>query len=57
MNNSIPNFNWTSETNMIKQFLQNGYTDIQIEELFKQHRDNYLLNPANGINSLNDNFV
>ena len=55
--NAVPDFTWTSETNMIKQFLQNGYTDVQIAALFKSHRDNYLNQSNNGPKTLDENFA
>jgi len=52
----VPDFTWTSETNMIQQFLELGYTDRQIEDLFKSHRANYLRNRMNDIDNLDRLF-
>jgi hypothetical protein len=53
---AVPNFTWTSETQMIQQFSAQGYTDSQIAALFTSHRANYLLDPANHIDNLNSVF-
>lgn len=54
---AVPDFTWTSETNMIRQFLKSGYTEPQIAALFESHRANYLRDPRNHIASLDDNFA
>lgn len=53
---SVPAFTWTSETNMIKQFQQHGYTDSQVADLFKSHRAGYLRDPANHVGDFNETF-
>ncbi len=53
---SVPDFTWTSETQMIQQFSEQGYTDSQIEALFTSHRANYLLDPTRRIDNLNSVF-
>ena len=52
----VPDFTWSSETNMIKQFSQQGYTDLQIAALFNSHGANYLLDPMNHIDNLDSVF-
>lgn len=53
----IKNFTWTSETNLTEKFLQNGYTEEQVAELFQQHRDTYLLQEKDGPGSIDANFA
>ena|GEM_PF-6467151 len=49
-------FNWASETDLIRQYMQLGYTDEQIANFFQIHRDNYLLRETGDIKTLDDNF-
>lgn len=53
---SVPNFTWTSETQMIEQFSAQGYTDSEIAALFNSHRANYLLDSSHYIRNLNNVF-
>lgn len=53
----MQNFTWTSETDLIQKFLQKGYTEAQVENMFQQHRDTYFEQEQNGPKNLDENFA
>src|SRR5262249_19519198 len=53
---SVPDFTWTSETDLIKRFLQSGYSESKVAELFKLHRAGYLRDPMNHVGDLEASF-
>lgn len=54
---NAPQFYWTSETNLISQLENHGYSDAQIVTAFAKHRHNFLQQQAHGPQSLDDNFL
>jgi hypothetical protein len=53
----VPEFTWTSETNLIQQLQQRGYGDTQVAALFQSHRAGYLRDRTNQVDDLNATFA